>query len=250
MRLPHSSVLGIVQIANFCVQVITMIFIHLGTHKTGTTSIQRCLADNCQLLRGRGYDVYHGVHLHGANHVEMHLSCLRPERDSFIKLRNPQADYGEGFRAAIIQRVRGFLASSPQPHQIFSNEGMSWLRFPDEMERLRDLLQADHRAICFILYLRERKSFAASYRRQIYKVPGRTASKDPESVCYIEDDSWLLDYNALLSTYRSAFPDAMFKVIDYDAELAARGSVLPSFFAAIDTEPPADAHEYFLNKTG
>jgi hypothetical protein len=226
-----------------------MIFVHLGTHKTGTTSIQRCLAANSQLLKGQGYDLYHGTHLHGANHVEMHLSCLRPERDSFVKLRHPQADYGEAFRAATTQRIWDFLDSSSQPHQIFTNEGMSWLRFADEMERLRDLLQADRRAICFILYLREPKSFAASYRRQIYKVPGRAESKDPASVCYIEDDSWLLDYDAIQRTYRSAFPDATLKVIDYDAELSARGSVLPSFFAAIDTDPPANAHEYFLNKT-
>ena len=176
---------------------------------------------------------------------------MRGNRDNFGKMREPNLPYEGAYRQMTIERVADFLEQTPTRHQVFTSEGLSWLRYPDEMAILRKILQADRRQIHLILYLRDKAEFAESYRKQIYNSPGRTESQNPASVCYIERDSWILDYDALIAAYRDGFPDSRFSVIDYDEEVGRVGSIIPSFIetmgVAADCLP--DYRRYFLNKT-
>lgn len=55
---------------------IKTIYLHIGTHKTGTTSIQNYLQDNIELLPASGIDFYQGFYIDN-NHVEINLAALK-----------------------------------------------------------------------------------------------------------------------------------------------------------------------------
>ena len=58
--------------------------VHIGTHKTGSTSLQRWLFQNKDLLKSKGYQLYEGAYILD-NHIELYLAAMRYERDSFGK---------------------------------------------------------------------------------------------------------------------------------------------------------------------
>lgn len=217
-----------------------MIHVHIGTHKTGSTSIQRYLLDNASALARAGYDRYHGI-FPQANHTELHLACLRDDCDSFAKLRHRGTIvFDDAYRQMIGDRVRSFIGRSILPHQVLSNEDLSWLRYPEEMKRLRGMLCEDGSCegkVSFVLFLRNREDFLRSYRAQIYKVPGRVESDDPASALYVGKDTWVADFDGLIEAYRAGFPDASLSILDYDRVRQAEGSVIPAYLRAIGLDP-------------
>ncbi len=56
---------------------------------------------------------------------------------------------------------------------------------------------------------------------------------DKESHTYMQPDSWLVDYELRLRSYRESFGHDNVIVIDYDREIEKHGSVLPSFIDRI-----------------
>jgi hypothetical protein len=231
-----------------------VIFVHIGTHKTGTTSIQRYLLDNASALASAGYDRYQGI-FPQANHIELHLACLRDDCESFARLRlRGTIVFDDAYRLMIRDRVRGFLGRSTLPHQLLSNEGLSWLRYPAEMKRLRDVLcegGSCEGKVNFVLFLRNRQDFLQSYRAQILKVPGRVESDDPASALYARDDTWVADFDGLIEAYRQGFPEATFSIIDYDFATQRDGSVIPAYLRAIGLDPARMPpwQDYHLNRS-
>jgi hypothetical protein len=211
------------------------IYLHIGTHKTGSTSIQAFLRANRRRLEKHGISLFNGS-IDRFNHIELYLAAIRPERDSFAK-QKLRIKTGPSFTAVVRGRVASFLASSRTSSVLMTTEGLSLLRHADEIERLRLLLDADHNQVSVILYLREREQFIESYKKQIFKVPGRAFSDDPASVFYVEPGTWLTDYDAIIDAFRGGFGKDAVSIIDYDAEIERRGDVLPSFVEALGLRP-------------
>jgi hypothetical protein len=220
------------------------IFLHIGTHKTGSTSIQGFLRDHHKALSEDGIAVY-GRDRGAFNNTDLYLASLREERDSFAKLRKGNI-YGREFAEETATRVRAFLSEATEPKVVMTTEGLALLRYADEIERLRHVVDAGKHDVSIILYVRNKADYLRSYRQQIAKYAGRAASTDKSSVLYAEDDSWIADFDSLIETYESGFPGRV-NVIDYDREMAHRGNVIPSFLAAIGAETTADVDGYFQN---
>jgi len=140
------------------------IILHIGLHRTGSTSLQQFLADNLQQLRAKGCDVYRGQ-LEPNNHIELFLAAIRDDRDSFAKQK-----YGittsEKYLNSVKKRVSAFVKNSPCDTIILTTEGLSLLRYPDELERLKTILDADNHDITVILVLRNRLDYLHSYKQQ------------------------------------------------------------------------------------
>lgn len=226
--------------------------IHIGTHKTGSTSLQRWLSEHRALLEGQGFGLYEGMH-NKDNHIELYLAAMRPERDSFGKQSLRDVVFDAGYTAAVSERVRGFVQACGQENLIFTTEGLSLLRHPDELETLRGMFEGVCGAAGVVLYLRNKADYLESYRRQLLKVPGRKKSDTFWSALYVEDDTWLTDYDQLIAAYEGAFGAGSVKVIDYDGEMARRGNIIPSFAGALGLclgrEQEALSGAYRDNKT-
>jgi hypothetical protein len=215
------------------------IYLHAGTHKTGSKSFQAVIAENREALARLGYDVFHGTQRNPRNHTELHLAALRSQRDSLAKHNWPEMIFGAAFEDKVQSSVQGFLKGSMLPHQVFSNEDLSFLRYPDEFARLLRLFGRPSDQFVVVLTLRNKADFLTSFRTQILKKPGRVPLQDPASALYVEEDSWLVDYNALICAFRGVFCHV--RVIDYDKATGCDGSVLPALLRAIDVDPSAFA---------
>lgn len=226
-----------------------MIVLHIGTHKTGSKSLQRLLADYREELHALGYAVYQGMHHNPCNHAELGLAALRHDRDSFARWNHPGSSTPE-FTRAVRARVAGFLAGLDTPHAILSNEDLAYLRHADEVETLRGILGGAG-PVRVVVYLREKSAFLRSYAQQIRRRPGRLPSTDPRSAFYVEPDSWLVDYEGLVACYAAAFGRDGVTVLDYDDLLAREGNVIPSFLRTLGVPPfpGLDLRDYFLHRS-
>lgn len=226
-----------------------MIVIHAGTHKTGSKSLQQFLADNASYLLEAGFDLYRGNQRNPSNHIELHLAALRKERDSFARWNFPEIAEDITYYDQISKRTRSFVLNSQGKNQIFTNEDLCLLRYEDEFDRLKHLVVAETNEIKIVLFVRNKDDFLRSYTGQLLKKPGRLPSADPSSALYVEANSWVADFRALVDGYSSAFGKGNVTTIDYDREVALRGNVIPAFFDAIGIPMPphCDPSRYFLN---
>jgi hypothetical protein len=227
------------------------LFLHIGTYKTGTTSLQRFVLDQSDELRRHGIALYRGQ-IRASNHIELHLAALRYDRDSFAKLGHSQhVKFDVAYTQQIARRVQSFLNSVPEPCALFSSEGLSLLRYDDEIERLRTILDAHNREVRVVLYLRNKADFLRSYASQILKQEGRKPSHDKRSALYVGSDTWLTDYDSLIAAYQRGFGAGNLTIIDYDAEMQRVGNVIPSFLKVLGVQAgdKMDPSSYFLNTT-
>lgn len=204
--------------------------VHIGLHKTGTTSIQRFLQEQRGSLKEFGYNFYQGMHI-AENHVELHAATMRPDRPSTYRLKSGLV-FDETYLQLTLSHVRDFLNQAGSERVVFSAEGLSLLRYVDEVEQLASLLPPN---ICIVAYLRCPVDYLRSHSNQLKK-SGMLETVDKTSYAYMGADSWMLDYELRLKAFRTVFGHANVHVVDYDKACALDGSVIPSFLRLLDLE--------------
>ena len=145
------------------------VILHVGLHKTGTSSIQEFLKINHSKLLKLDINLYQGLYF-PTNHVELHLASMRSNRDSPFKLDNninPNNKYIDIIKC----RVRAFFENSDQTTVLFSSDGLSYLKFADEFANLKQILLGNK--IEIILYVRNLDGFKKSYIKELkkHKIP-------------------------------------------------------------------------------
>ncbi|MFG1428229.1 hypothetical protein [Roseixanthobacter glucoisosaccharinicivorans] len=220
--------------------------VHIGFHKTGTTSIQHVLDGARDALLQAGCAFYSGRHF-ADNHVELHAAAMRLHRPSTFRLGSGLV-FDETYRRTVAQELAAFGAAHTGRACLFSAEGVCLLRHGDEVAWLRNALPQPVRIIAC---LREKAAYRASYRAQLERVRDLWGGAiQREEYNYTEDDSWLWDYDARLAPFREGFGSDSVTVLDYDALTAAHGSIVPGFLEAIglgDALPPQAWAGLFLN---
>ena len=122
---------------------------------------------------------------------------------------------------------------------IFTCEGLSFLRTEEECRTLRYLFPADL-GFKIVLVMREKEDWLRSYTRQLHKVPGRTPSTDKASALYVEPDTWLTDFEAIIEAYSSVFGEVTQVAYDKD-------HVLTRVTEAMGLSPADVSGQYRLN---
>lgn len=200
-----------------------VIYLHMGLHKTGTTSIQNWLATNTKLIQSHGYGFYAG-HYQPTNHIEFALASLRENLDAPVK-RNMNVDRDQMFEETR-QQVADFISKSMASQIIISNETLSFIREVEEMERLRAILPDDI-SVVPIVFLRPKPEWLSSFRKQMLKM-GMEETDDATSCAYFQPDTWLLQHETLIDLATRTFGDC--KVVNYG------GASLTQFLGAIGLE--------------
>ena len=221
--------------------------IHIGTHKTGTTSIQHFLQAQDARLRANGVRPFRGRHS-PTNHAELHTATIRGERPTPFKLDHDLL-VDDAYRGAVARDVAGFLDAAEGDLCVFSAEGLSYLRHPDEMERLAAMF-AGH-AVTIVVYLREPEAYHRSHAAEFERRRQRGAPMDA-SFADLGPGSWLLDYRARLRPFRQAFGSENVTVMDYDVEVERDGQIIPSFLrilGMLDHFSPADWEPFVRNRS-
>ena len=192
--------------------------IHVGQHKTGTTSIQHYLQKHRENLISAGLYVPDSL-LGFANpsHFLLNVFALDSDRDSTAKIQLRET-VSESFMAQIPDRLQQDVAHHYREARrlgcrdiLWTNEGLYLLNSLEEYQRLLGLFAPFSETTQCICVFRDKESYRASYMRQLDSL-GLPLSTDPGSYRYLEPDSWLLDYKkkkALLETVfdKTSFPD-------------------------------------------
>ena len=224
------------------------VLLHVGTHKTGTTSIQTFLKDENDGVLARAASHYPSGFLFPNVHMDLSLLALGPDRSWPARLRFPETS-SAAWQAAAHAHIRDQVTSGVHDRLVYVHEDLSYVRSDDEIERLDGLFEG--RAVTVVVVLRDRTDFMRSYRSQL-EGTGFEVSSDRASFAYVDPDSWLLDYDALVGTYRRWVGPDQVVVLDYDALMRADGSVIPAIAELIGIErgslPPL--HRYQLNQSG
>jgi len=204
--------------------------LHIGVHKTGTTSIQQFLREHIGEPRFPLGLFYPNAH------NELAALALRPQRQDAL-----QAVLGShstpGWRARAERHLSVMLERTDE--LILSTEALSLLCHADEVDRALTLLVG--RTPHVVIYVRDSTAFLERFRLtlEFFDVPKSSA---PDSVTHLSADSWLVDFSSRIALWRE---HCDVTVVDYDEVVARDHSVIPSFASLVGIP----AVEYRLNTT-
>ena len=217
-------------------------FVHLGQHKTATTSIQMFLNEHAAALRERG--LY--IPLPGRLHARLNVYALRRDRMSSVKEQLLQQK-GRFFFWTLGWRLRAMISFHYRKARalgcrdvLWSNEGLYLLNSVAEYQRLVRLFAVHTRPTVAVCCFRDVDSYRDSYRKQLQK-DGRPLSTDPQSDRYVEADSWLFDFPAKQALLEQTFDEVRTFAYEPDDNVAR-------FFEVIGY-PVEGTHRYRHNVT-
>jgi hypothetical protein len=195
--------------------------VHIGQHKTGTTSLQHFLAGNRSQLANKG--IYIPTSIVGVNdpsHYMLNVFALDKHRYSPMKelLKSKKEPCLERLDSRLPVEVASHYEKAAElgcSSVIWSNEGLYLLNSTREYERLYGLFSEHSSQICAVCCFRDVESYRESYKKQLMKT-SIEFSEDPDSYRYISNDSWLFDYERKRQLLDAVFDDV--KTFDYDKE--------------------------------
>jgi len=211
--------------------------VHIGSGKTGTTSIQRLLADNREVLARHGvlYPRSPGNERHGRFGLHLVANERMPDEPLW---RRVEGDVTPAeFRARLVGDLRDEVAAHGLPRLLLSDEALYGA--PDDvLERLRSFATAHADRLTLLCYLRRQDDHVASRYQQVVKVGEvrrmveRVASMDLSST---------YDYDRRLATWERIVEPDRFVVRRFEPAGFVDGSLAADFLAAADIDAPLDA---------
>jgi hypothetical protein len=211
-------------------EMIPTCFLHIGTEKTGTTSIQNFLSRNRSQLSVQG--VVYPRSPGNQNHTGLAVYALRETKQSGIRRssgvsdREQVAPFRERLRADLDRELRSIAAS----RLVFSNEHLSSRLLTErEIERVRNLCARYATQTIVIVYLRNQVDFLVSSFGTSIKSGGTRRFPFPLSERRIRT----MDYMALLNPWRKIFGRENMIVRRFERSDFAEGDLLSDFAAQI-----------------
>lgn len=219
------------------------LILHVGTHKTGTTSFQESLKVNADILRDKGVGAVGEtlVGRDGEARFRYNLAGLsdlfiRPEIATGFRLRHGHDTPTPRFEAAV-RRSRWAidLRRRPERDLLLSAEGFCFLRTAAEARRLRRFLAATRRRPVILLATRNAADWRASWTAQLMKNKSVRAGLAKADPAHRIDADWYFDVDAIRSFWSGL---GELREIDFDATMAVEGNIVPRLYreAGIDLD--------------
>jgi hypothetical protein len=201
--------------------------LHIGSGKTGTSSIQYFLRDNRERLGELGY--LYPKSPGRARHVRLGL-FIQPDDtlDGFITWHRQRAASPAAFRKSFRRRLIREINESGQSRVLFSDEGL-YGSPKAALRRLRRFVEPIAGGIRLVVYLRRQDDHLVSRYQQVVKV-GETKRlaewvQEPE-----HSDTY--DYDRRLRTWERLLEPDEFVVRRFERDSFVDGSLLQDFLDA------------------
>lgn len=209
--------------------------LHIGTGKTGTTSIQTFLHANRRRLADLGflYPRTPGK----TRHARISLSVLPEE-----SVERAPAWHRQGytshpdFREEVHSSLRAELAEAGLPRAILSDEALFGAK-PVALERLRELTDDIARSLRLVLYLRRQDDHVASRYQQVVKVGETRRLVERVQALNLRG---FYDYRAKLDRWQKAIEPTTIVVRRFERESFVAGSLHQDFLDAAGVDARAD----------
>lgn len=201
------------------------LYLHIGSHKTGTTSIQHFLVSRRDELAKRGYAYPvcdNGVNLGGGMAGRLDETPEHRKATSAGRLRQTVKIIREGEAQTVIG----------------SSEGFSYMTDGEEITTLARKLGRSFDKIKIITYLRRQDQFAVSHHQEganpqtkpAAKMHGHRPTALPETSPL---QAQYLDYNSRIGHWADAFGDDNVIVRVYDRSLLKDGDSVSDFLELV-----------------
>ncbi len=209
------------------------LYIHIGNHKTGTTSIQRALEENTTLLEKHDMSLFH---------VGEFLTLNRKQCRSIICMNIKN-----------VNLLAFKLSKLPTNNILISNESFAWIFEKKVLEELYNALSEYFKEIKIIVYLRRQDEQAVSHHQEASK-----SGKNPEILLYgtepyaiptyANQHDYYLDYHKRISLWADVFGDDNMIVKVFEKSNLQDNDVVSDFFSILNLPKPKKSI-YRLNES-
>lgn len=218
------------------------LILHIGTEKTGTTSIQQALAVDRDRLAGQG--ILFPRLFGSSNHMELAVAAMTPSADDELQMieLGRQSETHEEYIQRLRAQLRSEIAQSGVDQVLLSNEHChSRLRDPAAIARILSLFDTQPQEVEIFVYLRRQDRLAVSLHSTRLKGGGNDAvfpRTDAGPLPYY------FDFEKLLNNYAQVFGAQSLRVRLYERAHLLDGDVVHDFYQAAglgiqSARPPA-----------
>lgn len=203
------------------------LILHIGNHKTGTTSIQNWLWVNKAALEARGVGLIHGIGS-GNGHDFLGFSS--------------EPIFPDGFRVLHPGPLQAAAEAAPGDTVILSSENFAFFFTQAAIDQLAALLRPLFDQITVLVYLRRQDRQAVSHhgegarpdRAAEWELWGRSpkALPDPNPMQRL-----YLNYDERLGKWEKAFGAQALRVRIYDRAQLEKGDIVTDFVKEIGIDP-------------
>lgn len=213
------------------------LFLHIGTVKTGSTTIQHAAVANRDLLKSKGiiYPSTPGGGVHRA--LTLYASIKKKKTRNLrlaMKLAKPQAmdDFKESFVSDLTREIR----ESGCKTVLLSDELLSSrLLMSEEVRQVHAVLTSIARNVKVIVYLRPQHDLYPSLYSTNVK-SGRAKDFAPPTT----DTNPLFNYDMLLAPWAECFGDENMIVRLFESKSFVNGDLLADFFSLLGVQISPD----------
>lgn len=210
--------------------------IHIGTGKTGTTSIQNVLARRRAVLQRAG--ILYPETLGRTNH-EAAAVCAAEFEPGFTPRKAPgvgDAAALEVFRLDLHRRLQEEIRQSGCSKLILSNEHLfEKVRTPEQAARIRDLIGLPPGQVRIVLYIRPQPAMAAATYAELLRMGSTPPSYD--KFLKTRRTEALLDYAGGLDAWAAVFGDAAITLRVFERARLTGGDVVADFAEIAGIDP-------------
>lgn len=223
------------------------IILHVGTHKTGTTSFQQALVDHQRPLIRAGVRVATEPTPPGglrANSTLFSDAVLRPSLVTGFRGR-----YGRtsAWRDRVAQAGALRLPTNAKvTRSLVSAEALCFARTPAERRRMRMALRlAEATSVKVLLVVRQRDAWRRSWERQTATMHASLDPQDRGTGTDLITGDWYYDVDAIRAFWRRI---GTVQELNYEDEVDRHGSTIPGLLEAMGVDPGLVEQDYFLNE--
>ena len=222
------------------------LFVHLGTHKTGTTSLQAYLFDHREQLRRDGVAVCtERQRKFGeiANCFDLAHSVLRPTLMTLSRMTGDAKKPGFWGDAKSFAHLAKFLSDKSAIKFILSAEAFCFARNESELTKIKRLLCSRRIEVIPIVCFRDGEAWRDSWFAQIAKYEQQFRHSHGHGSDDIRGD-WYFDKDDILRFWNQV---GEVRVVDFDQAVGKHGTVIPAMLDAMEIRDHDGAEDYFLN---
>ena len=222
------------------------LILHIGTEKTGSTSIQQFLKKNLQQLKSDGNFVPQTPMVGSGNHRWIPVFAGNNRTDDVftrsLNLRN-----NEERKKVILNKRRQFVdecrnAAKTCKSLILSSEHIqSQLRTIQEIQRLRDLVDEVADDVCIIIYVRDPLKMAVSLLSESIKGGGVQVGIHPPDFKRLEH---ICNHAQTIQRWQECFPKAKIIVRRFDRSCLEKGDAVIDFCSQVIDNFHEDKYEF------
>ncbi len=220
------------------------VYVHIGSPKTATTSILKALRSHRGVLLSKNGLYVPESFLNSSNNSIWLLNVAALEFDRFSpkKLLEPQYHSEQAIRQ-LREEVKAEISNHIAKAElvgatrcIFSNEGLYFLKYASELERLKSFF--DPYNVEIIMAHRDQASFQKSWKKQLQKMQ-MPESEDSNSFAYVREDSYLFQYGEKIRQLEEIFGKSRVHVLPY-----VKGEMVAKFMACIGIKDGQSLERY------